>query len=75
MSVKGDKKMHVARVTGKRSKPGGVPEIQQVQWGLQVWQGLQVRPGVEDSTIKMLGKWKSDAYQLYIKTPWPLIPR
>ncbi len=27
------------------------------------------RAGVEDSTIKMLGRWKSDAYQLYIKTP------
>ena len=25
--------------------------------------------GVEDSTIKMLGRWKSAAYQLYIKTP------
>lgn len=25
--------------------------------------------GVEDSTIKMLGRWKSSAYQLYIKTP------
>ena len=27
------------------------------------------RQGVEDSTIKMLGRWKSSAYQLYIKTP------
>ena len=25
--------------------------------------------GVEDSTIKMLGRWKSSAYQRYIKTP------
>lgn len=25
--------------------------------------------GVSDSTIKMLGRWKSSAYQLYIKTP------
>lgn len=25
--------------------------------------------GVEDATIKMLGRWKSSAYQLYIKTP------
>lgn len=25
--------------------------------------------GVEDSTIKMLGRWKSSAYQLYIRTP------
>ena len=24
--------------------------------------------GVEDSTIKMLGRWRSDAYQLYITT-------
>ncbi len=24
---------------------------------------------MEDSTIKMLGRWKNDAYQLYIKTP------
>ena len=29
-AVKDDKETHVARVTGKRSKPGGVPEIQQV---------------------------------------------
>jgi len=27
------------------------------------------RQGVEDSTIKMLGRWKSSAYQLYIKPP------
>ena len=27
------------------------------------------KQGVEDSTIKMLGHWKSSAYQLYIKTP------
>ncbi len=27
------------------------------------------KKGVEDSTIKMLGRWKSSAYQLYIKTP------
>lgn len=25
--------------------------------------------GVEDATIKMLGRWKSSAYQLYVKTP------
>ena len=25
--------------------------------------------GVQDSTIKMLGRWRSDAFQLYIKTP------
>ncbi len=25
--------------------------------------------GVEDATIKMLGRWKSSAYQLYIRTP------
>ena len=25
--------------------------------------------GINDSTIKMLGRWKSEAYQLYIKTP------
>ncbi len=27
------------------------------------------RVGVQDSTIKMLGRWKSKAFQLYIKTP------
>ena len=27
------------------------------------------KEGVEDSTIKMLGRWKSEAYQVYIKTP------
>ena len=27
------------------------------------------KQGVGDATIKMLGRWKSDAYQLYIKTP------
>lgn len=27
------------------------------------------RQGISDSTIKMLGRWKSSAYQLYIKTP------
>ena len=27
------------------------------------------RLGVEDSTIKMLGRWRSNAYQLYIRTP------
>lgn len=27
------------------------------------------RCGVADATIKMLGRWKSSAYQLYIKTP------
>ena len=27
------------------------------------------RVGVEDSTIKMLGRWRSNAYQLYIRTP------
>ena len=25
--------------------------------------------GVEDATIKMLGQWKSSAYQLYVRTP------
>lgn len=25
--------------------------------------------GIEDATIKMLGRWRSNAYQLYIKTP------
>ena len=25
--------------------------------------------GVSDTVIKMLGRWKSSAYQLYIKTP------
>ena len=25
--------------------------------------------GVEDSVIKMLGRWKSSAYQLYVRTP------
>ena len=29
--------------------------------------------GIQDSTIKMLGRWKSEAYQLYIRTP--LTPR
>lgn len=27
------------------------------------------RRGISDSTIKMLGRWKSAAYQVYIKTP------
>ena len=27
------------------------------------------RVGVEDSTIKMLGRWRSNAYQLYIRMP------
>ncbi len=27
------------------------------------------RIGVQDSTIKMLGRWRSDAFQLYIKMP------
>lgn len=27
------------------------------------------KQGVSESTIKMLGRWKSSAYQLYIKTP------
>lgn len=27
------------------------------------------RQGVGDATIKMLGRWKTDAYQLYIKMP------
>ena len=27
------------------------------------------RAGMEDATIKMLGRWRSNAYQLYIKTP------
>ena len=27
------------------------------------------RRGLNDATIKMLGRWKSSAYQLYIKTP------
>lgn len=25
--------------------------------------------GVGDATVKMLGRWKSAAYQLYVKTP------
>ena len=25
--------------------------------------------GINDATIKMLGRWKSEAYQLYIKIP------
>ena len=25
--------------------------------------------GISDTTIKMLGRWKSSAYQVYIKTP------
>ena len=25
--------------------------------------------GVSDATIKALGRWKSEAYQVYIKTP------
>jgi len=25
--------------------------------------------GISDATIKMLGRWKSSAYQLYVKTP------
>jgi len=25
--------------------------------------------GIEDSVIKMLGRWKSSAYQLYVRTP------
>ena len=27
------------------------------------------RQGIEETTIKMLGRWKSSVYQLYIKTP------
>ena len=27
------------------------------------------KEGVGDATIKMLGRWRSNAYQLYIKTP------
>ena len=27
------------------------------------------KQGISDATIKMLGCWKSNAYQLYIKTP------
>ena len=27
------------------------------------------RVGMEDATIKMLGRWRSNAYQLYIKIP------
>ena len=27
------------------------------------------KQGISDATIKMLGRWKSSAYQLYIKTP------
>ena len=27
------------------------------------------RQGISDATIKMLGRWRSSAYQLYIKTP------
>ena len=28
------------------------------------------RMGVSDSLIKTLGKWKSSAFMLYIRTPW-----
>ena len=28
------------------------------------------RQGEAETTIKMLDRWKSSAYQLYIKTPW-----
>lgn len=27
------------------------------------------KQGINDATIKMLGRWKSSAYKLYIKTP------
>ena len=27
------------------------------------------RRGIGDATVKMLGRWKSSAYQVYIKTP------
>ncbi len=27
------------------------------------------KQGISDATIKMLGRWRSSAYQLYIKTP------
>ncbi len=27
------------------------------------------KQGMSDATIKLLGRWKSCAYQLYIKTP------
>ena len=27
------------------------------------------KQGLDDATIKMLGRWKSNAYQLHIKTP------
>ncbi len=30
--------------------------------------GAAARQGVEDSTIKMLGRWRSSAYQLYVRT-------
>ena len=30
---------------------------------------MAAKRGVQDSTIRMLGRWRSDAFQLYIKTP------
>ena len=28
-----------------------------------------LRAGISDANIKMLGRWESSAYQLYLKTP------
>lgn len=33
------------------------------------------RKGISDTTIKMLGRWKSSAYQLYIRTPQDTLAR
>jgi len=30
---------------------------------------MAAKVGVEDATIKMLGRWESSAYQRYIRTP------
>jgi hypothetical protein len=40
--------------------------------GHSFWSGAATtaaKQGISDATIKMLGRWKSSAYQLYIKTP------
>lgn len=29
--------------------------------------------GIPACTIRMLGHWKSDAYQLYVRTPWKFL--
>jgi len=41
---------------------------QTVYSGHSIWNGAAMQ-GISDATIKMLGRWKSSAYQLYIKTP------